>query len=725
VVCLLGCVCPSAADEGTNPLLKVLELLNGFQEKLLADAESEAKAMRTYVDYCKDMAVENDFEDKSLSIEVRQLKAEIEKQAAEIDTSDTKISGLAEAIATDEERLTKATTIRKAESVDFKAREAELIQVVDSLGRAAEIVEKESQKKTPGVGFVQLQNVLGPVVQSMSAITDAAGLSIIDRNQLLALVQSADESESESDESSDEEDEDEDEDESEDLGAPKESAYDSHSGSILETLENLKDKAETTLAESRKMESDAQHAYNLLKQALDDETAANNKNLDDQKVIKATAQEAKASAEGQLTSTSSDLENSRQKREVANMRCMQGAADHDKSAASRKEELASVVKAIEILKEMTGGAAQQTYGLLQTSSEVSTKSRWAKAPVLIKKLAKRYHSAALAQLASRVGAVVSFSAEGKGDPFEKVKGLIQDMIAKLEAEEASEAKEKAFCDKEMAKTEARKGELDEEIQKLVVKIDLDSTKSTILQVEINDLQKELIALSEEQKEADGMRAQYHATYLTEKADLELGLNGVRQALSVLRDYYAKASEGTALVQEEEGSDDSLSSQMNQPKPPRGHEADSGAGGSIIGLLEVMESDFASGLTKAEEQEALYLDLHERSSHERQKSIAVKEADKKYKTKEYKDLDKNVAERSSDKETASDEQMAVVEYYGKLKERCIAKPDAYEERKERREAEMNGLKEAITYLTGEESLIQKRRHGRNMRGTQLSVDDEDE
>lgn len=277
----------------------------------------------------------------------------------------------------------------------------------------------------------------------------------------------------------------------------------------------------------------------------------------------------------------------------------------------------------------------------------------------------------------------------------------------------------------MAKTEARKGELDEEIQKLVVKIDLDSTKSTILQVEINDLQKELIALSEEQKEADGMRAQYHATYLTEKADLELGLNGVRQALSVLRDYYAKASEGTALVQEEEGSDDSLSSQMNQPKPPRGHEADSGAGGSIIGLLEVMESDFASGLTKAEEQEALYLDLHERSSHERQKSIAVKEADKKYKTKEYKDLDKNVAERSSDKETASDEQMAVVEYYGKLKERCIAKPDAYEERKERREAEMNGLKEAITYLTGEESLIQKRRHGRNMRGTQLSVDDEDE
>ena len=50
----------------------------------------------------------------------------------------------------------------------------------------------------------------------------------------------------------------------------------------------------------------------------------------------------------------------------------------------------------------------------------------------------------------------------QNDAFAKIKGLVNDMIAKLEKEAEEDAAEKAYCEEEMAKTEAKKQELDDE-----------------------------------------------------------------------------------------------------------------------------------------------------------------------------------------------------------------------------------------------------------------------
>ena len=73
---------------------------------------------------------------------------------------------------------------------------------------------------------------------------------------------------------------------------------------------------------------------------------------------------------------------------------------------------------------------------------------------------------------------------------------------------------------------------------------------------------------------------------------------------------------------------------------------------------------------------------------------------KYKSAESKSLDKAIAEMSSDRESASTELAAVLEYFEKLKERCFAKPETFEERVRRREAEIAGLKEALRILEEE-------------------------
>jgi len=83
------------------------------------------------------------------------------------------------------------------------------------------------------------------------------------------------------------------------------------------------------------------------------------------------------------------------------------------------------------------------------------------------------------------------------------------------------------------------------------------------------------------------------------------------------------------------------------------------------------------------------------------------------------LKKTLSELSADRESAETEHAAVMEYYDKIKERCIAKPETYEERKARRVAEIAGLKEALSILENETAFMQ-RKSRRHMRG-RLSLD----
>merc|ERR1719162_1980260 len=127
------------------------------------------------------------------------------------------------------------------------------------------------------------------------------------------------------------------------------------------------------------------------------------------------------------------------------------AADHEATVTSRNEELTAIATAEKILKETTGGAVEQSYSFLQLQSRSDMQNM--EVVTVVTKLAQKHHSAALAQLASRIKAVMSFGAADRADVFGKIKGLISDMVAKLEKEAESEATEKAYCDEEMKKTE--------------------------------------------------------------------------------------------------------------------------------------------------------------------------------------------------------------------------------------------------------------------------------
>merc|ERR1712151_935797 len=106
---------------------------------------------------------------------------------------------------------------------------------------------------------------------------------------------------------------------------------------------------------------------------------------------------------------------------------------------------------------------------------------------------------------------------------------------------------------------------------------------------------------------DKLRGEENAEYTRSRADLEQGIEGVKIALKVLREYYAN--------------DD------------KAHEEAQGAGQGIIGLLEVIESDFTKTLAETMSTEEAAAAAYDKQTKQNEIDRTAKEQDVKYKMKE--------------------------------------------------------------------------------------------
>jgi len=643
-----------ASANEASPIAKVIQMVGDLETKIIGEGEESQKTYEEFAEWCEETSKNVKFEIKTGKNEVAGLKATIEKDSANIQTQDSTIEELAGSIATDEADLKAATEIRDKEEADFSAQEKDLVETIDIVERAVGIIEKEMNG---GAAMVQLKKATN-VVDALRAMVDAQSLSSADSKKLTALVQSSSDDDSE--------------------GAPDPAAYENQSGGVVGVLNDLLEKAQGELDAARTKEAADLANFQMLHQSLTDEVKFANKEMDEAKKSKSESEESKATAQGDLDVTTTDLNNDVTELADLHHNCMTKANDFEAETKSRAEELKALATAKKIIIEATS--------LAQTSflqkAQISTRADLVnyEAVRYVHDLARKQHSTLLSQLASRLTSTVKFSTGSQADIFGKIKGLITDMVEKLEAEAEGDATEKAYCDKELGESNAKKADKTAEIEKLTAKIDSMSSQSKQLKGEIATLQEELGELSRSQAEMDQLRAEEKAVFETNSAETEKGLNGVKLALKVLNEYYSKAD--------------------------KAHGSSDGASSGIIGLLEVCESDFSKALTEMTAAEETAQTAYDSETKENEITKATKDQDVKYKTKESTGLDKSVAEHSSDKAGVETELSAVNEYLKQLEGRCIAKAETYGERKARREAEINGLKEALTVLENETAFIQK-------------------
>merc|ERR1719238_189095 len=185
-----------AAKVEVNPLQKVIQLLAELQAKVIAEGEAEEKQYRDFFEYCDDASKEKQFEIKTAKAQVEELNAAIDKHTSDIESLTSKIADLAQKMATAEADLKAATEVRDKEHADFVANEADLMDAIDTLGRAIKILEKHVsmlQQKSS-------QERMEALEQSFTALIDAAALSLHDKQKLTSLLQASGKGESEEDE---------------------------------------------------------------------------------------------------------------------------------------------------------------------------------------------------------------------------------------------------------------------------------------------------------------------------------------------------------------------------------------------------------------------------------------------------------------------------------------------------------------------------------------------
>merc|ERR1719182_652812 len=183
-------------------------------------------------------------------------------------------------------------------------------------------------------------------------------------------------------------------------GAPDPAAYKAKSGGILDTLEDMLEKAKAEHADAQKAEMNAKFDFDMLKQKLEDAIAVGGKDLGETKTEKAAAEEAKAVAEGELETADKGVADDSKKLQDLQQECMTKATDYETSQHSRSEELAALDK------EKTGGAAERSYSFLEleVKSRVSSKAQQVKDRVLalVQGMANKEGDKMMSLLAQRV-----------------------------------------------------------------------------------------------------------------------------------------------------------------------------------------------------------------------------------------------------------------------------------------------------------------------------------
>merc|ERR1719359_685337 len=133
--------------------------------------------------------------------------------------------------------------------------------------------------------------------------------------------------------------------------------------------------------------------------------------------------------------------------------------------------------------------------------------------------------------------LIEFSLKAKKVDFSKVLAMIDGMEAVLKEDQKNDDTQKAFCDKDIAKTQNEQKDAEEAIAAGEAFIEETTAESQALVDEIKSLQKEIKTLDKAVAEATEQRKEEHADFLVFQQQSNAALQLIDKAKNRLMKFY--------------------------------------------------------------------------------------------------------------------------------------------------------------------------------------------
>jgi len=701
VVC--AAITATAADSSrarVSPVEKVVELLTKLKDEVETAGASEAKTYGKFSCFCKKKSM-------SLSKEITESQDKIEEDSATMEektaeNGDKKVE-LKEATGKLEEleaNLQKTTAECEQEKEEYEAANADTSKGIAALVNAVKVL------KTSKSGKEGLLAVTATVKQSL-AIADA--LKIISDGPKWAAASAFLQSKVD----------------------PDDPEYKFHSKCIISVLEKLEEEFRQQKEDQDDEWKKTEATCDETKKDLGDQISSTKDLIDKLATEIDKLTELVAETRGELVDEQASLQDSRLYMKDLSALCEKRANEWDQRTTMRGGEVEALSKALKILKGKVsdtdevnerallqyksvqagrGASHESKLSFLQNNMQTvrrSLSSSETKAQVRLQAAGENLERGLLTRALTslrkegrRLGSTTlsTLAEKAAEDPFKKVKTLIQKLIERLLKEATDEASKKGFCDKELGKAKSDRKFRWQEVQKLNGELRTLEAKKTELELEIDDLKDSLKELKEALKEATGARKKDKTQNLADIETANEGIQAVSQAIMVLKSFYSSAAKAETLMQ-------THASPVDEDNPGAGfdgaYKGSQSASGGILGLLDVIKSDYARTLkvtTKDEEEaQAAFVKFDQASKVDISGKTTKLDLDKD----DLKTTTASIKMKTKEMEENMDLVDKALEAIEELKPMCIDTGMSYEERVAKREEEMKALKKALCILDPEE------------------------